>query len=217
MREIRDYFDRMATAFDDYYRQPKHNLLARLGHVVFRKPGLVRRFQATIDLLGDVSGQRILDAGCGPGAYAVYLWRHGARVTGIDVSERMIEAARANAEAAGWHDAEADLRVGDVSELAAGEPYDAVIAIGVFDYLGPDVRGPFLAHLAALTRGPVVATFPKRFTPQMPVRRLYFVGKECPVYFYTSKAIRELARGAGREAQLVDCGPIWTIAFRPPG
>src|SRR5437667_2822693 len=101
MEDIKRYFERKAADFDSYYREPSHGLVAKVGHVVFRKPGLVRRFKATIDLLGDVRGLRILDVGCCSGPYAVYLWRKGGRVTGIDLAVAMIERAQAAALEAG--------------------------------------------------------------------------------------------------------------------
>ena len=39
---------------------------------------------ATLELLGDVSGKRILDAGCGPGSYAQLLIRHKAPLLTLD-------------------------------------------------------------------------------------------------------------------------------------
>jgi SAM-dependent methyltransferase len=49
---------------------------------------------ATLSLLGDVAGKRVLDAGCGPGLYAEELVARGAEVVGFDASERMVELAR---------------------------------------------------------------------------------------------------------------------------
>jgi SAM-dependent methyltransferase len=50
------------------------------------------------ELLGDVSGRRALDLGCGAGQLAFYLAEAGAaEVVGIDASERMLEVARARA------------------------------------------------------------------------------------------------------------------------
>ena len=49
---------------------------------------------ATLSLLGNVGGKRVLDAGCGPGIYAEELVGRGAEVVGFDASERMVELAR---------------------------------------------------------------------------------------------------------------------------
>ncbi len=52
---------------------------------------------AFLDLVGDVSGRRVLDLGCGGGQLAFYLAETGAEsVVGVDASERMLEVARAS-------------------------------------------------------------------------------------------------------------------------
>lgn len=48
---------------------------------------------AMLALLPDVNGRDVLDAGCGPGAYAQELVARGARVVGIDASPTMIALA----------------------------------------------------------------------------------------------------------------------------
>ncbi len=46
-------------------------------------------------LLPDFRGRRVLDLGCGYGWHCIYAMEHGASsVTGIDLSEKMLEAAR---------------------------------------------------------------------------------------------------------------------------
>jgi len=47
-----------------------------------------------LELLGDVAGRDVLDVACGPGLYAAELVARGARVTGLDISPRMVELAR---------------------------------------------------------------------------------------------------------------------------
>jgi SAM-dependent methyltransferase len=48
---------------------------------------------ATIGLLGDVRGKRVLDAGCGPGALSGWLAGQGAIVTAVDISPEMVRIA----------------------------------------------------------------------------------------------------------------------------
>jgi len=62
-----------------------------------------------LDLLGDVAGHRILDAGCGSGPLVADLEERGASVAGFDASPAMIYLAR---ERLGD---EADLRVADLT------------------------------------------------------------------------------------------------------
>ena len=69
--------------------------------------GIVGRM---LDLLGDLDGRETLDAGCGEGRLARILAAGGARVTGIDLSPRLIEMARAK-DAAG----DIDYRLADLS------------------------------------------------------------------------------------------------------
>ncbi|MBO4450599.1 MAG: class I SAM-dependent methyltransferase [Clostridiales bacterium] len=48
-----------------------------------------------ISLLPDLEGKRILDLGCGSGERCIdYIKRGAAKVTGIDISEKMLEAAK---------------------------------------------------------------------------------------------------------------------------
>lgn len=68
------------------------------------------------ELLGDVSGERVLSLACGQGQDARLLARLGATVTGVDVSERMLDRARAHEAAAPRGIAYV---LGDAQELSA--------------------------------------------------------------------------------------------------
>ena len=90
-------------------------------------------------LAGDVSGTRVLDLGCGEGAYARALAGSGARVTGIDGSARLIDIARQRAAAAGL---DIDCRCVNASALdgIADGSFDLIVASMIFmnveDYAG---------------------------------------------------------------------------------
>ena len=49
---------------------------------------------AFLAFVGDLRGKRVLDAGCGEGYNTRILARRGTRMTGVDISERMITLAR---------------------------------------------------------------------------------------------------------------------------
>ncbi|HSZ29366.1 MAG TPA: class I SAM-dependent methyltransferase [Pseudonocardiaceae bacterium] len=49
---------------------------------------------AVLAALGPVTGQRVLDAACGPGLYAESLLAAGAEVVGFDASQAMVDLAR---------------------------------------------------------------------------------------------------------------------------
>ncbi|MET9022611.1 class I SAM-dependent methyltransferase [Actinopolymorpha sp. NPDC004070] len=87
--DMREYWNAFAPRFDE---EPDHGL---------RDP-LVRR--AWQDLLLDAlppSPADVLDLGCGTGSLSVLLAEAGYRVSGVDLAEQMVEAARAKASAAG--------------------------------------------------------------------------------------------------------------------
>ena len=57
--------------------------------------------EAVFALTGCLAGLHVLDAGCGDGTYAIRAAQLGARVTAIDYSRAMLDAARRRAEVAG--------------------------------------------------------------------------------------------------------------------
>ncbi|MEO1369022.1 MAG: class I SAM-dependent methyltransferase, partial [Acidobacteriota bacterium] len=92
---------------------------------------------ATLSLVGDVDGLRVLDAGCGPGVYAQALAAAGARVTACDISERMLELAAerlAGEVAAGRVELQCVDLAGPLSMFADGA-FDLVVAPLCLDYV----------------------------------------------------------------------------------
>lgn len=80
-------------------------------------------------------GERVLDVGCGWGAFAIHAAReHGVHVTGITLSEPQAELARQRAKDAGVGD-QVDIKVMDWRELRA-EPFDAIASIGMVEHVG---------------------------------------------------------------------------------
>ena len=102
---------------------------------------------AMLELIGDVSGQRILDAGCGAGHYAAALVERGASVLGIDGSTVLVTHAQARlgdrAEVI-QHDLDTPL------DLLADATFDGVVCALVLHHLR--ARPPFLRELFHVLR-----------------------------------------------------------------
>ena len=85
-----------------------------------------------MQLIGPLTGQTVLDVACGDGFYTRLLRQQGARkVTGVDLSERMIELARQQ-ESKNLQGI--DFLVGDARHLALPDRYDLVVAAYLLNY-----------------------------------------------------------------------------------
>jgi SAM-dependent methyltransferase len=76
-----------------------------------------------VDALPLPPGARILDVGCGPGRHAHSLAARGFEVVGVDISQRFVDLAAANAPAG------ATFVRGDARELTFDREFDAVISL----------------------------------------------------------------------------------------
>lgn len=86
----------------------------------------------TIALLGDVSGKRVLEAGCGPGILTNWLVDNGASVTAIDVSPEMV---RLTTERLGARARILAADLADPLDFAGDASVDLVVASLVMHYL----------------------------------------------------------------------------------
>jgi magnesium-protoporphyrin O-methyltransferase len=89
--EIQTYFDR--TAVEAWKRFATEAPLGRIRATVREGRARMRALMLS-RLPEDLSGWRVLDAGCGTGAMSVELARRGADVLGIDLAPEIIRFAR---------------------------------------------------------------------------------------------------------------------------
>jgi len=104
---------------------------------------------------GVAPGGHVLDAGCGPGHYAIELARHGYAVTGIDGSAELIAEATRQAEATRLP---VSFLEGDILSLPAALHVDAILCRGVLNDLFEDAqrRQVFASFAGALKKGEVL-------------------------------------------------------------
>lgn len=94
-----------------------------------------------LGLLGDVSGKKVLEVGCGGGQNSIALTRWGATCTGVDPSSAQLAHARKLADA---HDVKVQFVTGVAKDLGRfpDGAFDIVLSSYAFDYV-PDLRGAY--------------------------------------------------------------------------
>ena len=110
-------------------------------------------------MLGDVSGQRILDLGCGAGHSSVALATQGAKVVAIDPDESQVQLTRDAAEQAEVH---VEVHHGDLADLAFlhADIFDAVLAVHSLASVSNIGRVFRQTHRLLRTDRPLIVTLP---------------------------------------------------------
>jgi SAM-dependent methyltransferase len=137
-----------------------------------RRASQEKRFAAALGL-ANLHGKRVLDVGCAFGDFLAWLHSQGIEpeYTGIDLVRPAIERCRAR-----FKGSSARFFVGDALSFVKGEPYDYVVASGIFGYNARDTRErvrPTLEHLFSLTRIGMAVNFLSRRAPTRSPGRLY--------------------------------------------
>jgi magnesium-protoporphyrin O-methyltransferase len=129
--EIEHYFDR--TALDAWKRLTGDQPVSGIRATVRKGRDEMRRTLVNW-LPQDLTGWRILDAGCGSGVLSFELVERGAEVVGVDLSAQMIAHARQRAQEfaglAGRGHGSVTFHSGDMLDPRHGR-FDAVVAMDV--------------------------------------------------------------------------------------
>ncbi len=171
--QIEDYFDR--TAVQAWEQLTSDAPVGRIRATV--RAGRDKMRGTLLSWLpDDLSGRRVLDAGCGTGALAVEAARRGADVVAIDLSPKLVELARKRAPQSLPNGGSLDFRSGDMLDVQLGS-FDHVIAMdSVIHYETKDAVSA-LSRLAERTSTSIAFTFAPR-TPLLAV--MISVGRLLP-------------------------------------
>ncbi|WP_439574794.1 magnesium protoporphyrin IX methyltransferase [Phreatobacter sp.] len=152
--ELETYFDR--TAVEAWSRLTSDAPVGRIRATV-RAGRDTMRSTLLSWLPEDLSGRRILDAGCGTGALAMEAAQRGADVVAVDLSPQLVRLARERtAGLAGT--GRITFRVGDLLDPLLGR-FDHVVAMDSLIHYRTDDMVRVLSALSRQTSGSLLFTF----------------------------------------------------------
>jgi 2-polyprenyl-6-hydroxyphenyl methylase/3-demethylubiquinone-9 3-methyltransferase len=185
-----------------------HEGLAATWSQGYRRGSFRRRLAVMSSILDGAApaGSDWLDMGCGSGVLTRALLERGARVTGVDGSPAMIEAARANTPDEG----RVSWLVSDVERIAqlADSSFDGIVCSSVIEYVATPKA--LLEEAARLLRpeGVLVVSVPNSASPvrfaQKILRRIAKLFGMNP-FTYLEYSIHDSTH-ANFKALLGDCG-----------
>ena len=137
-----------------------------------RRASQEKRFVAALGL-GSFHRKRLLDVGCGFGDLLAWLNSRGIEpeYTGVDICKPMIQRCRKRFAGSG-----AKFMIGDALSFVPDDPFDYIVASGIFGYNAGDTRKrvqPTLERLFDLTRIGMAVNFLSRRAPARSPGRLY--------------------------------------------
>lgn len=150
---LEDYFDR--TAFEAWAALTSDAPVSKIRATV--RAGREEMRNTLLSWLPqDLSGRRVLDAGCGTGALAIECARRGADVVGIDISPQLISIAveRAPKDVHG----KVTFLSGDMLDPRLGS-FDHIVSMDVLIHYESDQIATATAGLAERARQSLIFTF----------------------------------------------------------
>ena len=160
--------------------------------------------QGVIELLQPVSGETILDIGCGTGDLANVMTNAGAQVTGIDASENMVQQAQAKYPALTFSQM-------DATKLSYDREFDAVFSNATLHWIKTPVSVIEGVYRSLKDGGRFVAEFGGKgnvqsitdaLIGQMMLASIPFTDEDFPWYFPSIGEYTTLLEAAGFRVEL---------------
>ena len=193
LKNTQVFFDSYSKKFDEIYdtKTNKYSFLKILINEFLRKSMKTRYILALREAKKLKKKLDIIDIGCGPGRYANDLAISGHNVTGIDISRDMINIAK---EKNYTLKNKTNFIVGDYLKKDFAKKFDYAILNGFFDYVEePEIVFKKLKKDCKI----FVCSFPKLYNWLTPQRKIRYVLRNCPLYFYTKGKIEKKLKLAG--------------------
>ena len=171
-QQIEHYFDR--TAADVWARLTSDEPVSGIRETVRAGRESMRNLLLSW-LPDDLSGKRVLDAGCGTGVISIELARRGAEVVAVDLSESLIDLANQRYSSLAEY-RQIEFVVGDMRQIE-GERFDHVLAMDSIIHYAARDGIKTLETLAANVDASMAFTFAPK---TLPLAAMHAVGKFFP-------------------------------------
>jgi len=195
-QRVSKFWTNRAQVWDDLYDTPSP--FWRWFNRVFRK-AMFLRAEYALKYCAENDCKTVLDVGSGSGRVAcLYASAGMEKVVGVDVAPTMVELAKQLAKERGV-DHLCEFTNSDFMEVdfREGETFDAVAALGVFDYLDDPV--PFARRMGEVANKFIFFSAPSPTLVRHNLRRIRYGLRGCPVFCYTKKRLRTMMQEAGFE------------------
>jgi len=163
-KNVKGYFNQQAHKyFPERYEHHKRNPV---------KYAYVARRNIVLNMLNEKM-KNVLDIGCGPAVMSQYLAEKGcAKIYGIDVSEKVIEEARARTQGMEGKD-KFFFDTGDIEHLNFPDSFfDVIICAGVIEYLLSDDKAVKEMHRVLKPGGFAIITVPNKLCAWVNIKKV---------------------------------------------
>jgi len=203
LKNIKFFFNAYSQKFDEIYdtKTGTSSFFRIIVNMIFRK-AMRTRYILALSVVKKIKKKLcIIDIGCGPGRYAHDLAKLGHYVTAIDISNDMISIAKKKNLI---FKKKINFIVGDYLLRKFAKKFDYAILNGFFDYVKePDLVFKKLKKDCKF----FAASFPKLYHWLTPQRKIRYVLKNCPLYFYSKRKIEMKLEMAGiKKYKILDNG-----------
>lgn len=149
MENSKTQWEQSYLSRDNFVFYPSEEVIRFVSRNICKRIGL----REYTNVVGESTGQKVLDLGCGIGRHVVFLQDLGLESYGVDLSEEAIKVAREWAQQRNMPDVETRLVQGDVRQLVwTDDFFDHVISCGVLDSMPFEIATLAVAEIARVTK-----------------------------------------------------------------
>jgi len=189
---VKTFFSAYAEDFDSIYGDgKKRNFLNKMADNMFRK-SMYERYKRTINFILEKNTKSVLDVGCGSGRYSIDLAGNGVLVTGIDLSQNMLDIAIKNSQKFDFNN---NYLLGSYLEVDLENKHEVAILMGFFDYISDPLE--ILIKLKKDTSNYILASFPKSGGILGLQRKIRYKMRNCQLFYYDKDYLDNLMKDAG--------------------